>query len=342
LSSVISTLVSKIHVELMQIVPTVVKELFANVDPTMLEIHLAHVASNPAPPTHVVSMLTVLPLEAMLCASANPITLEIPTPTVILIHAPQIPVARELSVTTMEEQQCANVLPSTLVTHMSAADLTLAKGMLVGLMLSVPEVETEQYVLASEVTLEVHTPGLDVAPTLVSKVFVVVVLSVRMLVADLSASACLDTMETPTLDALLENVMKILIVDHRELAKIINVSTLVKYHVDRELTAQCKTMWPSVGVQEEQLAIHLETAGDLLVMKFVLPVEQIQTVRLDLMTGQYVDVKQLTSEIPCRDADMSVRETVSVVPPKNVTDRTTDVRMLAAEELVVKMPIVRL
>ena len=74
------------------------------------------------------------------------------------------------------------------------------------------EVETEQYVLASEVTLEVHTPGethhkhcfvyetthgilgLDVAPTLVSKVFVVVVLSVRMLVADLSASACLDTM----------------------------------------------------------------------------------------------------------------------------------------------------
>jgi len=78
------------------------------------------------------------------------------------------------------------------------------------------------------------------------------------------------------------------------------------------------------------------------VTRSVLLVELIQTVRLDLMTGQYVDVKQHTSEIPCRDADMSVRETTNVVLPKNATDRTTDVRMLAAEELVVKMPIARL
>lgn len=60
--------------------------------------------------------------------------------------------------------------------------------------------------------------------------------------ADLSANACQDTMETPTQGASLASVMKILIVDLRELAKIINVSTLVKYPVDREQTALCKTM----------------------------------------------------------------------------------------------------
>lgn len=124
-------------------------------------------------------MPTVLLLEAMLCASASQIIPEIRTPTVTSIHAPQVPVARELSVTTMEEQQSANALPNTLVTHMSAVDSTLAKAMLVVPMLSVPGVETERYVLASEVTLEVLTPGLDVVPILVLKVFVVVVLSVR-------------------------------------------------------------------------------------------------------------------------------------------------------------------
>jgi len=342
LCSVISILVFRIHVELMQIVQTVDKELFANVDQTMLETHLAHVVLNPAPPTHVVSMLTALLLAAMLYASASQITLEIPTPTAILIHAPQVHVAREQSVTTTEEPQCASVHPNTSETLMSAADLTPAREMPVVQMLIVPGVVTEQFVLASEDILEVRIPGPDVVPTPVLREFVVAELSARMLEEDLSVNVCLATMETPTPDALLASVMKTPIVDLRELAKITNVLTLVNYPVDRELIALCKTMWLFAGVQEGQPVIHSEIAEDLPGMKFVLLVVPTQTVRLDLMIGQFADVKQLTLEIPFRDVDMSVKETMNVVQPKNVTDSTTDVRMLAAEELVVRMQIVRL
>jgi len=342
LCSVISTLVFRIHVELMQIVQIVDKEQFANVDQTMLETHLAHVVLNPAPPTHVVSMPTVLLLAAMLYASASQITLEIPTPTAILIHAQQVPVAREQSVTTTEEPQCASVHLSTSETLMSAADLTPAREMPVVQMLIVPGVVTEQFVLASEDTLEVHIPGPDVVPTPVLREFVVAEPSVRMLEEDLSVNVCQDTMETPTPGALLASAMKTPIVDLRELAKITNVLTLVNYLVDRELIALCKTMSQFAGVQEEQPVIHSEIAEDLPGTRFVLLVVPTQTVRLDLMIGQFVDVKQLTLEIPFRDVDMSVKETMNVVQPKNVTDSTTDVRMLAAEELVVRMQIVRL
>lgn len=210
------------------------------------------------------------------------------------------------------------------------------------LMLNVPGVERELCVNVSEDTLAVHTVDLDVVPILVLKVSVVVVLSVKMWVADLSVNVYLDIMVTLTLAVLLENVMRTQIVAHRELVKITNVLTRVRSPVVRVQTVQSRTMSPSAGVPEEQQEIHSETAGDLPEMRSVLLVEQTLTVKLALMTDPSADVKPPTLVTHCRDVVTSVSVTVSVVPLRSVTDNTTDVRMLAAEELVVRMPTVKL
>ena len=60
------------------------------------------------------------------------------------------------------------------------------------------------------------------------------------------------------------------------------------------------------------------------------------------MIDPSADVKPPTLVTHCRDVVTSVSVIVSVVPLKSVTDNTTDVRMLAAEELVVRMPTVKL
>lgn len=99
-------------------VQLLVRELSANVDQTMLEIHSVNVDLNLAPPTHVVSMLTVLHLEAMLCANVVQTTPETPTPTATLTPAPVTHVVREPSVRTMVELQCASVHLVTLVIPM--------------------------------------------------------------------------------------------------------------------------------------------------------------------------------------------------------------------------------
>ena len=82
-----------------------------------------------------------------------------------------------------------------------------------------------------------------------------------------------------TLVVLLENVMRTQTVDLREPVKITNVLTHVRSPVARVLTVLYRTMWPSVGVPEEQLEILSETAEDLPEMRFVLLVELTLTVR---------------------------------------------------------------
>ena len=60
------------------------------------------------------------------------------------------------------------------------------------------------------------------------------------------------------------------------------------------------------------------------------------------MTDPSADVKPPTLVTHCRDVVTSVSVTASVVPLRSVTDNTTGVRMLAAEEPVVRMPTVKL
>lgn len=110
----------------------------------------------------------------------------------------------------------------------------------------------------------------------------------------------------------------------------------------RVLTVLSRIMSPSVGVPEELLEIHSETAEDLPEMRYVPLVEPTLIVRLDLMTDPSADVKPPTLVTHCRDVVTSVSVTVSVVPLRSVTDNTTDVRMLAAEEPVVRMQTVKL
>lgn len=88
--------------------------------------------------------------------------------------------------------------------------------------------------------------------------------------------------------------------------------------------------------------IHSGTAEDSLVMKFVLHVEQIPTVRLVKMTGLSVDASQHTLEILSKDVVMSAILTSSVDLHKAVIVKIIGVSQLVEEELVERMLIVRL
>jgi len=73
-------------------------------------------------------------------------------------------------------------------------------------------------------------------------------------------------------------------------------------------------------------------------MKFVKPVEQILTVKLDLMTGLSADVKLIILVILYKVVDGSVILTVIVQQLKNVF--SSNVWLFAGKELVVRTPTV--
>jgi hypothetical protein len=73
-------------------------------------------------------------------------------------------------------------------------------------------------------------------------------------------------------------------------------------------------------------------------MKFVKPVEQTLTVKLDLMIGLSADVKLIILVILYKDVDESVIPTVIVHQLKNVF--SSNVWLFAGKELVVRTPIV--
>jgi len=207
--------------------------------------------------------------------------------------------------------------------------------------LNVPGVGTELSVHVSEDTLAVRTVALDVVPTLVSRAFVDVELSARMLVVDLCASVCQDIMAIPTPDVSKESVTRTRTVDPRERVKTTSVWTPASCPVVKDQTVLSRTMSPSADVLVVQLAILSEVVEDSPEKRFVLHVELTQIVRLDLMTDPSADARLHTLAILCKAADTSVSVTMSVDQPRSVTDKTTDVRTPAVGEPVERTPIVR-
>jgi len=125
-------------------------------------------------------------------------------------------------------------------------------------------------------------------------------------------------------------VTKTQIVDHSVLARTTSVLTPAVCPVARGPSVPCRTTWLSVGVPGELLGTLLGTAGGLQGMRFVLLVEQTQTVRLARMTGLFVAASQHILETHCKAVVTNVTLTVIVGSHKLVTASTTGVRMLVA------------
>jgi len=135
-----------------------------------------------------------------------------------------------------------------------------------------------------------------------------------------------------------ETVSPTLNVEKTKLARTTNVLTPVKALVDLELIVKLTTMWLSVGVPEDSLEIHSRVVDDSPKMKFVKPVEQTQTVKLDKTTGLSADVALITLVILYKDVDVNVTPTVIVRKLKNVL--SSNVWLFAGMELVVRTPTV--
>jgi len=122
--------------------------------------------------------------------------------------------------------------------------------------------------------------------------FVEVEQNVGMKEDDLCVPVFLVTMETPTLAASRESVMRTVTVVPKGPAKTTNVWIPAASHVDRVLTAVSRTMLPYADAQEEPLGTLSEAAGDSPELRFVLPVAKTLTVRLVRMTGLSAGVSQ--------------------------------------------------
>jgi len=240
--SATSTPASKAPAELTQIarrmdnVPSAVAEQTTLETPS-LDAVLSHARQAPAGQTR-----TAHHQDKQLCANARPTMWVIPTPTADSIPARALPVDREQSAKTMGEQQFASALHSTLATHMFLVASTPASRMPVDLTLIVPEAGKGQFVLVDRATWARPTADLAAEPTLASLGSADQVLSARTSEADLSVSVFPATRATPTQDACKESVMRTPTVDLSGLARTTNVSTLVPFRVDKELTVPCRTM----------------------------------------------------------------------------------------------------
>jgi len=135
-----------------------------------------------------------------------------------------------------------------------------------------------------------------------------------------------------------ETVSPTLNVEKTRPARTTNVLILANPLVDLELIVKLTTMWLSVGVPGDSLEIHSRVVDDSPKMKFVKPVEQTQTVKLDKTTGLSADVALITLVILYRDVDVNVTPTVIVRKLKNVL--SSNVWLFAGMELVVRTPTV--
>jgi len=153
-------------------------------------------------------------------------------------------------------------------------------------------------------------------------------------------SANQDTRVILTPDAFAVTVFPILNAVTIKLVRITNVSILVNYLVDQVLIAKLTIMWLFAGVLEDLLEIPSKAVEDLLKMRFVKLVVLILTVRLDKMTGQFVDAKKITLEILSKVVAVNVKPIETVVLLNSVLN--SNVLLLVVKELVEKMPIVLL
>lgn len=120
--------------------------------------------------------------------------------------------------------------------------------------------------------------------------------------------------------------------------KITNVLILAERPAGLVLNARSTTMWLFADVLGDLQEIHSRAVVGLPRMKFVKPVEQTLTVKLDKMTGLSADVKLIILAILYRDVDANVIQAVIVHKLKNVF--SSNVWLFAGKELVVTTPTV--
>merc|ERR1712008_668689 len=120
--------------------------------------------------------------------------------------------------------------------------------------------------------------------------------------------------------------------------KITNVLILAERPAGLVLNARSTTMWLFADVLGDLQEIHSRAVVGLPKMKFVKPVEQTLTVKLDKMTGLSADVKMIILEIHCKDVVANVTQTVIVLKLKNVYN--SNVWLPAEKERVVTTPTV--
>jgi len=120
--------------------------------------------------------------------------------------------------------------------------------------------------------------------------------------------------------------------------KITNVLILAERPAGLVLNARSTTMWLFADVLGDLQEIHSRAVVGLPRMKFVKPVEQTLTVKLDKMTGLSADVKLIILEIHCKDVVANVTLTVIVLKLKNVYN--SNVWLPAEKEPVVTIPTV--
>jgi len=151
-------------------------------------------------------------------------------------------------------------------------------------------------------------------------------------------TVCQDIKEIPIQGVSEEIVFPIQNAGTIKPVKITNVLILVEHPVALALTVRSIIMWLFADVLEDLQEILSRAAEDLLRMKSVKLVGRTLIVRLDKMTDQSADAKQITLVTHYKDAVVSVIQTVIVLKPKNVYN--SNVWLPAERELVVITPIV--